>query len=119
MDIPILSKSKSHNDKDNKLEKSSFLQTIQFAKYFLNDKLMKIKSLNPKKLEEKMMKKGIDIYILGKNFSFTSILKDREKNLKEVRSCLMNMKKFTYSSKFSFGDRQLNDMGWGCTIRAG
>ena len=29
------------------------------------------------------------------------------------------MKKFTYSSKFSYGEQKLDDMGWGCTIRAG
>lgn len=39
---------------------------------------MKIKSLNLKKLEEKMTKKGVDIYILGKDFSYTSNLKEKE-----------------------------------------
>lgn len=71
-------KSKSTNESDKKGEKSLLSFTLNKAIYFVNDKLMKIKSLNLKKLEEKMEKNGNHIFILGKNFSYTKNLKDKK-----------------------------------------
>lgn len=37
----------------------------------------------------------------------------------EIKNIINNMRKFTYSSSFKIDNETLNDIGWGCTIRAG
>ena len=44
MQLPLV-KNRSYNDPNKKPEKNSLFSTYQKAKYFVNDKLMKIKSL--------------------------------------------------------------------------
>ena len=89
-------------------------------KYFCWDKYKKINSFNIDLLINSLLnEKKIKIFICGKKYEKKKNMIKTEKDIDDMKSFFNKMKKFTYTNRFFYENRILNELGWSCTIRSG
>ena len=99
---------------------SLFKKPFQEAIYYFRSKYKnQISSIKISDLENILINENTPISILGLTYSPEKDIKKNLDKIENLKYFLKKMKKFTYSRKFKFCDKMVDDVGWSCTIRSG
>ena len=104
------SKEKSSNQKIR--GKSSLKKIYENIKYKTISKFQKINSYKIKEIENYLINEN-EIYLLGKKFDL------KKNDLFEIKLFFEKLKIFTYTKKFCYKNKIVDDIGWSCCLKTG
>lgn len=111
-----LKKEKSTKTAESKGKESKF---FNYIKLYVSEKINSFQSIQVVDLETYILQEKNSLFLLGRKFSNSHNLLEKQLTVGKLREVLSFLRKFTYQSNFLFEGSCINDMGWGCTIRSG